>query len=466
MQIIQIENQNPFKKLNEKSNSESQVQRKNPFIENIPLNSKNDDLEYQNIDEKHPEEMKIKNRRKFEEGNEVITIHLGQTGTNIGLEFWQNLISEKLLFNDNSKYEDIMKEYKPIFFNESSTRRPCPRTIFIDYDSYSHNNILEEFGPIFPSSCFIYNENENMDSASYDYNSLNHLFREKIKESLRFQLESCSSLQGFLIFHSACGNAGRYLGEFFHEIVEDLPLRADNVNIPIYSITPEKNSEIDTINQLMTTIWLDKYSTFVLPLELNALVNRINELSFKRLPDSGSENQFIADIVSNLTYCIRIKHKTNYTLQSLIQSIITDNNHKFISSNIASFFESTTSSYLMNPKDLIYHCFTNTSLTKGNLKLHKFSRNLIILDGRFEREFEEEIKRIFRISDKSGINISNEIINEEKVKYIIYNSNKDWTSNDFKIVFCSNSSSISTFFKDLMIQDKSFFDTKKRNQMR
>ncbi|VDO52190.1 unnamed protein product [Haemonchus placei] len=140
---------------------------------------------------------------------EVVSVHVGQAGVQIGNACWELLCYEHGISPDGTplgSHENIEPGSEQTFFSETYGGRYVPRATLADLEP----TVIEEirtglYKELFSPEQMIYGKEDAANNFARGFYTANV---NNVLNSIRHMVENCSSLQGFLIFHSLGGGTG------------------------------------------------------------------------------------------------------------------------------------------------------------------------------------------------------------------------------------------------------------------
>uniref|UniRef100_T1IDL0 Uncharacterized protein n=1 Tax=Rhodnius prolixus TaxID=13249 RepID=T1IDL0_RHOPR len=143
---------------------------------------------------------------------EVISIHSGQAGVQIGNACWElyclehGIQSDGHMTNDNSAGDD--QQYST-FFKVTSTGKQVPRAVLIDLEP----SVIDEirtgtYRKLFHPEQMISGKEDAANNFARGHYTIGKELIPVVLDRIRIMAESCNALQGFLIYHSFGGGTG------------------------------------------------------------------------------------------------------------------------------------------------------------------------------------------------------------------------------------------------------------------
>ena len=261
---------------------------------------------------------------KLKMPREIIALHIGQCGNQIGSEFWKQLCMEHGI-----NAEGIVEEYatqgddrKDVFFYQADDEHYIPRALLIDLEPRVINSIqMSQYSNLYnPENVFISKEGGG---AGNNW-AVGYLESEKVQdeilEMIDREADGSDSLEGFLLTHSISGGTGSGFGSYLIERLND---RYPKKLIQTYSVFPGENDiVVQPYNSLLTLKRLTQNADCVVVLD-NTALNRIAVDRLKMTnPSIAQINSLISTVMSASTTTLRYPGYMNNDLVGLVASLI------------------------------------------------------------------------------------------------------------------------------------------------
>eukprot|EP01069_Polyplicarium_translucidae_P012568 Polyplicarium_translucidae@DN5339_c0_g1_i1.p1 len=163
---------------------------------------------------------------------EIVSIHVGQTGTGIGQAFWEHARWEEIAdfgAASGTDYRQRCMEADGAIFRQAAKGKRRPRAIFVDSSPIALPQSVTSATTVPPTALCISHENGTCMSnwASGRYSAEAASLATEVRRRARLEAEACESLQGFQLTHSCSGGTGSGLGaRIMEELRETYPKRA------------------------------------------------------------------------------------------------------------------------------------------------------------------------------------------------------------------------------------------------
>ncbi|KYQ92985.1 gamma tubulin [Tieghemostelium lacteum] len=252
---------------------------------------------------------------------EIISLHVGQCGNQIGSEFWKQLCKEHGI-NPKGYLEDFAVpgfDRKDVFFYQSDDDHYVPRALLLDLEPgvidtiktseyanlYNNENIFKS-----PSGA-----GSNWANGYSQGQSLNDTFIDMIDR----EADGSESLEGFCMTHSISGGTGSGMGSCILEMLND---RYPKKLIQTYSVFPDDNQVVQQYNSLLSLKRLISNVDSTVVLDNTALHRITAETLHIDQPTIDQTNSLVSTVMSASTTTLRYPGYMNNDLVGMLASLI------------------------------------------------------------------------------------------------------------------------------------------------
>ncbi len=154
---------------------------------------------------------------------EIITIHVGQAGVQLGNACWELFCLEHNIQPDGFKpsKETVSEgeEALSTFFSETSdSNRFAARSIFVDLEPEAIDHLRTgTYGELFPVDQIISGKEGTANNFGRGHGTVGKQHIDWCMDRIRKVVDQCQDLQGFLVFGSLGGGTGSGLGSLLLE---------------------------------------------------------------------------------------------------------------------------------------------------------------------------------------------------------------------------------------------------------
>jgi len=152
---------------------------------------------------------------------EVISIHVGQAGCQIGNACWELYTLEHGLSPDGRVQATSPSQNDDgftTFFSETGSGKHVPRSIYVDLEP----NVIDSvktgtFRSLFHPETMISGKEDAANNYARGHYTVGKELIDTVLDRLRKLADACSGLQGFFVFHSFGGGTGSGFGALLLE---------------------------------------------------------------------------------------------------------------------------------------------------------------------------------------------------------------------------------------------------------
>ncbi|CAL4155258.1 unnamed protein product, partial [Meganyctiphanes norvegica] len=215
----------------------------------------------------------------MESRRQVVSLHLGQAGVQMGSSCWELYCLEHGISPDGRLQQQERTQTNDnsfsTFFGETPGGQYVPRVAFLDLEPSVVDKIRR--GPyrglFHPDSLLNYKEDAATNFARGFYTLGDH-FIQPAMEHVRRIVENCDSLQGFLMNHSFGGGTGSGFTSLLLRRLNDEYLKTSKISFVIYPSPKVATAVVEPYNAVMNTYSSMEHVNCVFILDNEALYDR------------------------------------------------------------------------------------------------------------------------------------------------------------------------------------------------
>ncbi|CRG94559.1 tubulin epsilon chain, putative [Plasmodium gallinaceum] len=339
---------------------------------------------------------------------EIIFLHIGQCGNQLGHEFWSVVINEHLHKKKNEKKEVVSKES---FINDSMSsffeniNENCnskdrenlkARAILIDTEMGVTNEIMKSpISFLFDEKNIFTQQSGAGNNWSQGYMYYGKIYQNLIDNIIRKNVEKCDSLQSFYITSSLGGGTGSGLGSYILEMLNDSYKEVKFSNCVFPSVCDDVITS--PYNSFFSLTKIHEFSNCVLPVSNDALLNILNSKKLKENENDKNNyskmNNIVANVIVNLTSSMRFEGSLNVDINEICTNLIPYPFFNFLLSSLSPCIETENTRtfnhlfknvlnhnnqmLLANPKDGL--SLSMAFLVRGNVNISDITKNVLLI---------------------------------------------------------------------------------------
>lgn len=255
---------------------------------------------------------------------EVICIHIGQAGVQIGNACWELFCLEHgILPNGEKSLIESQREKSEVFFTEASSGKFVPRSLFLDLEPAVIDEIkVGTYKQLFNAQNLLSSKEDAASNYSKGYYTLGKEIIDNILDRVRILAENCTGLQGFLIFNSVSGGTGSGLGSLLIERLSIEFKKKSKLGFAVYPSPHLSNVVVEPYNSILSTHCVLEYLDACIMLDNEAIYELCRRKLDVERPTFTNLNRLIAQVISSLTASLRFNSALNSDINQLLTNLI------------------------------------------------------------------------------------------------------------------------------------------------
>ncbi|MHA1754950.1 MAG: hypothetical protein ACTSYR_05495 [Candidatus Odinarchaeia archaeon] len=289
-------------------------------------------------------------------GREILVLHVGQGGNQIGYNFWKTICDEHEIdiktLQKKSDSSDIV-DYKSVFLVESPDGFH-PRALFIDLEPLAIEFLVKEkgLGSFFSEELMLLSY-----SGAHNVWAIGYKMGKKLLPNLLEKIRSIvpDTLQGFIIIHTLGGGTGSGFGSL---ITETLKKEFPSKGVLNFSILPSEMNDITLApyNTVLSINHLSKFSDLTILFDNTALMRLVkDQLNQPFISQFSDLNFLIGRVMASITASLRFPGQLNMDLMEMAHNLVALPETKFIIPSIAPLTKEEGE--ISTELDLVERCF-------------------------------------------------------------------------------------------------------------
>ncbi|CAM9218364.1 unnamed protein product [Hapterophycus canaliculatus] len=273
---------------------------------------------------------------------EIISLHIGQCGNQIGRAFWKEALEEHARANAEGVFDESMSTFFRNVDNRTNRniaigdgKQPIydlkARAILVDMETgpVSETN-RGELGDLFDDRQFVTGVSGAGNNWAHGNAIYGPEYKDELLEVVRRAAEMCDSLQSFFLMHSLGGGTGSGLGTYLLTLLEDHFPDVYRFSTVVF---PSEDDDVITspYNSVLALNELTEHAHCVLPVDNASLSNIVASWSPGRDPrargtDAASGfdcmNSLVARLLTDLTASMRFAGDLNVDLNEITTNLV------------------------------------------------------------------------------------------------------------------------------------------------
>jgi tubulin alpha len=254
---------------------------------------------------------------------EVISLHLGQAGVQMGTACWELYCLEHGIAPDGAMMAGQEDSSYTSFFQELGQGRFLPRALFLDLEP----SVVDEvrtgtYRNLFGPDCLVSGREDAANCYARGHYTIGREQIEVAMDRIRRLADQCCGLQGFMVFHSFGGGTGSGLGSL---LMERLAVEYGKKNKLAFSIYPSprvSTAIVEPYNSVLYTHTTLEHVDVSFLVDNEAIYDLAREKLKVDRPTYTNLNRLIAQILSSITASLRFEGAINVDLSEFQTNLV------------------------------------------------------------------------------------------------------------------------------------------------
>ncbi|EIW69451.1 tubulin alpha-1A chain [Tremella mesenterica] len=255
---------------------------------------------------------------------EVISIHVGQAGVQIGNACWELYTIEHGLSPDGRLTEGSTSDDGfATFFSETGAGKHVPRSLYVDLEP----NVIDEvrtgtYRSLFHPETMITGKEDAANNYARGHYTIGKELVDTVLEQVRRLADNCSGLQGFFVFHSFGGGTGSGFGALLMERLSTDYGKKSKLEFSVYPAPKLSTSVVEPYNSVLTTHTTLEHSDCSFMVDNEAIYDICRRNLNISSPSFTNLNRLIAQVVSSITASLRFDGSLNVDLNEFQTNLV------------------------------------------------------------------------------------------------------------------------------------------------
>ncbi|KAJ9049736.1 alpha-tubulin [Entomophthora muscae] len=258
---------------------------------------------------------------------EVISVHVGQAGVQIGNACWELYCLEHGISNEGEMPTDNTPGQENdsfnTFFYETGTGKHVPRTVFVDLEPAVIDEVRTgAFRKLFHPEQLISGKEDAANNYARGHYTIGKEMVDPVMERIRKLADNCSGLQGFLVFHSFGGGTGSGFGALLLERLSTDFGKKAKLEFSVYPAPEISSAVVEPYNSILTTHTTLEHSDCSFMVDNQAIYDICKRSLGIERPSYNNLNNMIAQVVSSITTSLRFDGSLNVDLNEFQTNLV------------------------------------------------------------------------------------------------------------------------------------------------
>jgi len=245
---------------------------------------------------------------------EVISLHIGQAGIQVGNSCWELYCLEHGIQPDGQLPGDTEGEDDAFntFFSETSGGKHVPRSIFVDLEPTVVDEVRTgKYRALFHPEQLITGKEDAANNYARGHYTIGKEIVDLCLDRIRKLSDGCTGLQGFLVFSSVGGGTGSGLGALLLERLSVDYGKKPKLGFTVYPAPQVSTAVVEPYNSVLSTHALLEHTDVCIILDNEAVYDICQNNLNIDCPSYSNLNKLIAQVISSLTASLRFDGALN-----------------------------------------------------------------------------------------------------------------------------------------------------------
>lgn len=247
---------------------------------------------------------------------EVLSIHVGQCGVQIGNSCWELYCLEHGIAPDGrisaSASSAQSDDALTTFFASTSSGKRTPRAVFVDLEPTCVDGIRTgAYSELFHPDQLISGKEDAANNYARGHYTVGKEIIDETVDRIRRLADQCDGLQGFLLFHSFGGGTGSGFGSLLLERLSSEYSKKSKLEFTVYPSPQVSTAVVEPYNSVLSTHAMIEHSDCAFMVDNQALYDICQRALDVERPTYTNLNRLIGQVVSSLTASLRFEGPLN-----------------------------------------------------------------------------------------------------------------------------------------------------------
>ncbi|KAL9712946.1 alpha-tubulin [Leucoagaricus gongylophorus] len=318
---------------------------------------------------------------------EVISVHVGQAGIQIGGACWELYTREHELSADGRLLEGSPSTGESgfsTFFSETGSGKFVPRSLYVDLEPGVIDDVKTgTHRSLFHPEALIAGKEDAANNYARGHYTVGKELIDPVMDRVRRLTDACSGLQGFFVFHSFGGGTGSGFGALLLERLSADYGKKSKLEFCVYPAPRLSSSVVEPYNSVLTTHTTLEHSDCSFMVDNEAIYDICKKRIGVNAPSFSNLNRLIAQVVSSVTASLRFDGSLNVDLNEFQTNLVPFPRIHFPLATYAPLLSAEKAGHEQNSVlDMTLSCFENgNQMVKCDPKEGKYMACCLLFRG-------------------------------------------------------------------------------------
>jgi len=256
---------------------------------------------------------------------EVISIHIGQAGVQLGNACWELFCLEHNIrpdgtFADNAAPRDGAFS---TFFAETGSGKHVPRAVMVDLEPTVCDEVRSgAYRGLYHPEQIISGKEDAANNYARGHYTVGKEIVDLVLDRIRKLADNCTGLQGFLCFNAVGGGTGSGLGSLLLERLSVDYGRKSKLGFCVYPSPQVSTAVVEPYNCVLSTHALLEHTDVAVMLDNEAIYDICRRSLDIQRPSYTNLNRLVAQVISSLTASLRFDGALNVDITEFQTNLV------------------------------------------------------------------------------------------------------------------------------------------------
>jgi len=257
---------------------------------------------------------------------EIISVHIGQAGVQLGNACWELYCLEHGITPDGvSAVPQGGKEGEAFstFFSDTGKGKSVPRAVMVDLEPAVIDEVRSgTYRKLFNPDQLLSGKEDAANNYARGHYTVGKEMVDLTLERIRKIADGCSGLQGFLIFHSVGGGTGSGFGSLLLERLSVDYGKKSKLDFCVYPSPQVSTAVVEPYNSVLSTHSLLEHTDVAFLLDNEAIYEICKRSLDIEKPNYTNLNRLVAQLISSLTASLRFAGSLNVDINEFQTNLV------------------------------------------------------------------------------------------------------------------------------------------------
>ncbi|KAG2190780.1 hypothetical protein INT46_001820 [Mucor plumbeus] len=256
---------------------------------------------------------------------EIISVHVGQAGIQIGNACWELYCLEHGIQPDGliPQEQETTNHSFSTFFSETGNGKHVPRTVFVDLEPTVVDEVRTgAYRQLFHPEQLITGKEDAANNYARGHYTVGKELVDSVLDRIRKLADNCTGLQGFLVFHSFGGGTGSGFGALLMERLSVDYGKKSKLEFSVYPAPQVSTAVVEPYNSILTTHTTLEHSDCSFMVDNEAIYDICRRNLDIERPTYQNLNRLIAQVVSSITASLRFDGSLNVDMNEFQTNLV------------------------------------------------------------------------------------------------------------------------------------------------